>query len=321
MPRACACLSTCRPARPLDVLAVGLNSIDLLAVVRWPSGRRRQGRDARVRPAAGRAVGVGRSRAGAARLRACATSVGSATTTSAGSGLESLRGEGVDVAGSSPCPARPASSRSSSSIATPGTRTVIWHRHPGLAMSPDDVPPDAVADARVVLRRLPGTSGRGRGRRRARRAGARTVVDVERVRPGIDALLRPSTSSSPPTAFPAAYTGPAVARRGAGGAAGRDCGAAVVCVTLGAEGSLARRRRPRVPHPGLRRAGRRHDRGRRRLPGRVHRRMAGRRRRGRTGGRCCAGPTRWRRSSAGAWGAHGQPDPGGGASALLAQAM
>ncbi len=51
---------------------------------------------------------------------------------------------------------------------------------------------------------------------RARRAGTRTVVDVERVRPGVDRLLRAMDVVIAADGFPEAYTGIGDARRGAG---------------------------------------------------------------------------------------------------------
>ena len=174
--------------------------------------------------------------------------------------------------------ARPASSPSSSSIATPA---------PDRDLEPPPGPGD-VAGRHPAARRSPTPASSwstARSRRpmtaaaeRARRAGARTVVDVERVRPGIDApAARRSTSSSPPPRFPRRYTGQP----------SRGAALAALQAETRRRGRVrdprTRRqpgpgRRPRVPHPGLPVAGRGHHRGRRRLPGRIHRRMAGRRR-------------------------------------------
>src|SRR5262249_1384204 len=74
--------------------------------------------------------------------------------------------------------------------------------------------------------------------RLARAAGMPTVADIEKVRPGIADLLQNIDAIIMAQEFPAALTGhddlgralPAIAR---------DFNASLVCVTLGAEGSLA----------------------------------------------------------------------------------
>jgi sugar/nucleoside kinase (ribokinase family) len=72
----------------------------------------------------------------------------------------------------------------------------------------------------------------------ARAAGIPTVIDVEKVRPGIGELLLHIDAIIAAQEFPCALTG----HEGLGHALetiGRDSGAAIVCVTLGQEGSLA----------------------------------------------------------------------------------
>jgi sulfofructose kinase len=73
----------------------------------------------------------------------------------------------------------------------------------------------------------------------ARRAGIPTIIDVERVRPGINELLQHIDVIIAAQDFPSALTGYEETGR-ALAALSREFAATVVCVTLGADGSLAR---------------------------------------------------------------------------------
>lgn len=118
-----------------------------------------------------------------------------------------------------------------------GERTIMWDRDPALTMSAEDVPRDAVTAGRILLVDCLETQAATTAARYAREAGMRTVVDVERVRPGIEDLLREIDVIIAAQEFPTELTG---ASLGAGLRQMADqFGAAVVCVTLGAEGSLA----------------------------------------------------------------------------------
>ena len=78
-------------------------------------------------------------------------------------------------------------------------------------------------------------------RRRVSRAtaGIPTIIDVERVRPGINELLQQIDAIIAAQAFPTELTGYEEPGR-ALEAMAREFAAPLVCVTLGAEGSLAR---------------------------------------------------------------------------------
>jgi sugar/nucleoside kinase (ribokinase family) len=106
-------------------------------------------------------------------------------------------------------------------------------------MQPSDVPARAVAAARVLHVDCHETATVTYAAEEARRAGTRTVIDIERVRPDTDRLLRAIDVVIAAEGFPAEYTG-----RTAPGAAlaalQASSGAAVVCMTLGEEGSLCR---------------------------------------------------------------------------------
>src|SRR5678816_4750304 len=66
-----------------------------------------------------------------------------------------------------------------------GERTVLWDRHPALNMQPGDVPEDAVASARLLIVDCHQTAASTHAARYARAAGIPTIIDVEKVRPGI----------------------------------------------------------------------------------------------------------------------------------------
>ena len=150
----------------------------------------------------------------------------------------SLAREGVDI---SACRVAPATRNGLSVILVDegtGERTVLWSRDPGLEMRPEDVDPATVCAGRVLLVDCHETAAATTAAREARRAGIRTVVDVEHVRDGIDALLGEIDVIVAAQDFPTALTG-----KGAPGAALRAIrdayDPALVCMTLGAEGSLA----------------------------------------------------------------------------------
>jgi sugar/nucleoside kinase (ribokinase family) len=226
------------PPRPFDAVTVGENSIDLVAVVDGhpaPNAKVEMHDFARLPGGESATAAVALARLGC-RVRY----VGRVGDDDFGrQGLDSLRQEGVAVDGV--VTVAGATSRFAIILVDRigGHRTVIWTLHPGLHMSADDVSESMVAEARVLLVNSQEPVPMAAIAERARRAGTRTVVDIERVRPGVDRLVRAMDVVIAADGFPEAYTG--VTARGAALAAlQEDCGAAVVCVTLGAEGSLAR---------------------------------------------------------------------------------
>jgi sulfofructose kinase len=118
-----------------------------------------------------------------------------------------------------------------------GDRTIMWDRHPGLAMTRADVPVDAVRSGRVLLVDCHEADAATHAAQLAREAGVPTVIDVERVRPGISELLEQIDVIIAAADFPGALTGKSLGE--ALGALARDFRAALVCATLGREGSLA----------------------------------------------------------------------------------
>ncbi len=229
---------TLPPPRAFDALTVGENSIDLVAVVDGhpaPNSKTEMQRFARL-PGGESATAA----AALARLGCRVRYIGRVGDDDFGRhGLDSLRDEGVDVAAVVIVPG--VTSRFAVILVdrAGGNRTVIWSLDPALHMSPSDVPDAALAATRVVLLNSQQPLVMADIAERARRAGTRTVLDVEGLRPGVDRLLRATDVVIAADGFPEACTGK-TSRGDALAALQAECGAAVVCVTLGPDGSLAR---------------------------------------------------------------------------------
>jgi sugar/nucleoside kinase (ribokinase family) len=119
-----------------------------------------------------------------------------------------------------------------------GERTVLWDRDPLLALDPTLLPVEAIASGRMLIVDCNQTAASAQAARHARAAGIPTVADIERVRPGIADLLQNIDAIIMAETFPAALTGHEEQGRALQHIA-RDFNAPLVCVTLGAEGSLA----------------------------------------------------------------------------------
>ena len=223
--------------RPFDAVGFGLNMTDLLLVLeRFPAPDSKQ-------PVRRQAYSPGGQAASAmvacARLGWRARYIGCFGDDENGrQGRASLTDEGVDI---SACRVASETRNGMSVILVDegtGERTVLWSRDPGLKLRPEDVEATAVGAGRVLLVDCHDTTASTAAARHARRTGARTVIDVERVRDGIDALLAEIDLIVTARDFPAALTG-----KGEPGAALRAIRdayrPALVCMTLGVEGSLA----------------------------------------------------------------------------------
>jgi sugar/nucleoside kinase (ribokinase family) len=224
--------------RTCDVLAVGENSIDLLAELDGHPAP-----DTKMALAAFTERPGGQSATAAvamARLGLRTRYIGRVGDDDYGRrGLESLVAEGIDVTGVVTVPG--VASRFAVILVDrkSGTRTVLWHRDPALLMAPADIPAAAVGAVRILYvdgSEVPAATAAAEA---ARRCGTRTVVDIEKAHDGTARLLRSIDVIIAAEAFPAALTGAS----SLGLALARmqdDTGAPVVCVTLGEEGSLAR---------------------------------------------------------------------------------
>ena len=88
-----------------------------------------------------------------------------------------------------------------------GERTVLWDRHPALTFEPQDVPRDAVTAGRMLIVDCHETAAATQAARYAREAGVPTIIDVEKVRPGIGDLLQQIDVLIAAQDFPTALTG------------------------------------------------------------------------------------------------------------------
>ena len=228
-----------RPAgvQPFDAVGFGLNTTDLLAVVtEYPlAGTKGPVRDLTILPGGQAATAM----TAVSRLGWSARYIGCFGDDPNGRlGRETLENAGIDVAA---CKTAAGTTNALSLILVDegsGQRTVPWSRHPGLRLGPKDVPFDAVRSGRVLLVDCHETAAATAATRHARAASIPTMIDVERVRPGIEELLSQIDIIITAQDFPEALTG-----IGDLGRALREIrhafGATMVCTTLGEEGSLA----------------------------------------------------------------------------------
>ncbi len=221
-----------------DVVGLGLNSIDLLAVVaEHPLANSKQRLQRFARLPGGQTAGA---------LVTCARQgwrtryLGRFGSDELGAvARDSLIAEGVDV---SAAPVVPGATNQFAVIlvdARSGDRTVLWDRHPLLSMTAADVSEEDAAAGRLLLVDCHETAAAARAARYARAAGVPTIVDVERVRPGIVDLLQHIDVIIAAEEFPSALTGIDDVGRALAVMA-VEYRPAIACVTLGAGGSLAR---------------------------------------------------------------------------------
>ena len=132
-----------------------------------------------------------------------------------------------------------------------GRRTVMWRRAPIVNMDAADIEPELLTSGRVLLVDCHQTAAATRAAAAARRSGVPTVIDVEEVRPGIEKLLAEIDLLITSQTFPEAFTG--VSGIGSALAAlAKRFQPALVCATLGQEGSLAIVRGSEIHTPGFR---------------------------------------------------------------------
>jgi len=226
-----------RGSTPFDVVTLGLNSIDYVALVAgFPGRNSKQRLDEFARRPGGQ---MATAAAVCARLGWRASYIGSfGDDDLAEIGRASLTDEGVDVSAAWNVPG--ATSQFAVVIVdrTSGERTVLWNRHPGLKIGTAQVSRDAVTSGRMLLVDCHETAAATQAARFARQAGIPTVVDVEKVRDGIHELLSNIDAIIAAQPFPAALTGYADQGR-ALAAMASEYNAPLVAVTLGEEGSLA----------------------------------------------------------------------------------
>jgi sugar/nucleoside kinase (ribokinase family) len=225
------------PPHVFDMIALGLNSLDIVAVIPShpvPGGKTRIERLATLPGGQSASAAVG-----CARLGWRAQYIGTfGDDDAARIGIESLERDNVDTSMVRRIPG--ATSHTSLVLvdARSGDRTVIWHRDARLAMDARDVPVDAVRAGRVLLVDDHEPFAATAAARAAREAGVRTVIDVEKLRPGTEELLRHIDVIIAAESFPSELTGlPDL------GSALREMARrfepSVTCATLGPKGSLS----------------------------------------------------------------------------------
>jgi sugar/nucleoside kinase (ribokinase family) len=279
-------------ARSFDVVGLGQNSVDLLAVLNsFPRSNTKHRIEKFARLPGGQ---VASAMVCCARLGWRARYVGRFGSDEIGAlGLASLTSEGVDVSATQQVDS-PTRFAMVLVDARTGDRTVLWDRDPRLVIRPGDIGQDVWASARALHVDCEDIPAATEAARIARSNGALTVIDVEAVLPGVPALLRHidiivASEGLPEKLTGHHDTGTALA------AMAREYGPAVACVTLGNAGSLAICQGRENPHARFRGARRRqHGRGRC-LPWGAHQRLPARRGRCRCRGRpdlrdCRRGP-------------------------------
>ena len=226
-----------RNTRFWDVVGLGENSVDFMAVVtEYPAPNSKQRLQHFERLPGGQTA---TALAACARLGCRARYVGSFGDDSLGTlSRESLSALGVDVSA-----ARIVSGATNRCAlilvdARTGDRTVLWDRHPDLAMTPAFVVTEAVTSGRLLIVDGVDLAASAGAARDARASGTTTIIDVEDVRPGIENVLPHIDAIIAGREFPAAFTGHDDIGR-ALDTIGREFHAGLVCVTLGAGGSLA----------------------------------------------------------------------------------
>jgi sugar/nucleoside kinase (ribokinase family) len=225
-------------ARSFDVVGLGQNSVDLLALLReFPTGNSKHRIERFVRLPGGQ---VASAMVCCARLGWRARYLGRFGSDELGTiGRESLTSEGVDVSAAEVIDGAHTRFAMILVDGRTGERTVLWDRDARLALPQDAVPRDAVESARVLLVDCDDMEASIEAAGIARANGIVTVIDVETLLPGLDALLPLIDVVIASEGFPEQFTG--IAETGdALRRLERDLSPALVCVTLGPLGSLAR---------------------------------------------------------------------------------
>ena len=223
-------------SRPFDVIGLGQNSVDQLAVIaELPRSNSKHRIEKFARLPGGQ---VASAMVCCARLGWRSRYVGRFGNDDLGRlGLASLEQEGVDTTAAQTVEARTRSAIVLVDGPT-GDRTVLWDRDPALALRAGDVADDVWRSARVLHVDCEDIAAATSAAKLARADGALTVIDVEAVLPGVPALLRNIDVIVASEGFPERLTG----HKDTGSALAamaREYGPAVACVTLGSSGSLA----------------------------------------------------------------------------------
>jgi sulfofructose kinase len=235
--------------RPFDVAGFGQNSVDLLAVVaEYPTSNSKQRLQRFTRLPGGE---IATAMATCVKLGWRASYIGAFGGDELGTlSRDSLLEAGVDLNASRTVEGATNQFAVILVDARSGARTVLWDRHPDLAWDPNDVPRLAVTAGRMLIVDCHETAAATLAARYAREAGVPTVIDVEKVRPGIAELLGQIDVIITAQDFPGALTGHEDLGRALATMAA-EFPARVVCATLGEDGSLARCGGREIRTPGF----------------------------------------------------------------------
>ena len=224
--------------RSCDVVGLGQNSVDLVAMLReFPTGNSKQRIERFARFPGGQ---VASALVCCARLGWRARYLGRFGADELGEiGRNSLTAEGVDVAAAEVIAGAHTRFAMILVDGRTGDRTVLWDRDARLALTGADVPAEAVGTARVLLVDCDDVEASVAAATVARASGVVTAIDVEGVVPGLDRLLPLIDLVIASEGFPERWTassetGRALERLDA------ELRPALTCVTLGPRGSLAR---------------------------------------------------------------------------------
>ena len=225
--------------RPFDLVGLGQNSVDYVAVAATRPAQNSKQRLEQLACLPGGQVAT--AIVAAARLGWRTRYIGSFGDDAAGRlSRESLAAEGVDVRAARTMPG--VANRAAVILvdARTGERTVLWHRDPALRLDPlDGDAREAAISGRLLLVDCEDIAAATDAATAARQAAVPTMVDIEDVQSGTHALLQKIDAIISAEEFPAALTGHADLGR-ALEAIEREFHPALVCATLGAQGSLAR---------------------------------------------------------------------------------
>jgi sulfofructose kinase len=235
--------------RTTDLLAVGENSVDLIAVLgSHPQANAKEPLLDYVELPGGEAASAA---VGVARLGWRAKYIGRFGDNRLGDlARQHLRAEGVNLDDAVTVPGTPNRLAVILVNRLTGDRTVLWHRHPQLALRSDDVSEAVLEQSRVLLVGSDDVQAMTSIARRARACGVRTVGDLERVHDGTGDLLAQLDVIVMASSFPETFTG----EKHLGTALRKiasDTRAPLICVTLGSEGCLALANGHEVHVPGF----------------------------------------------------------------------
>ena len=234
--------------RSFDVIAVGENSMDLLATVpRWPSADEKLELLNLVSLPGGQAASAA---VGCARLGCRTQYLGVFGNDEHGRSVErALRAEGVDTR---TCVTAAAPNRTAFVLVDPsaGTRAVLSRRDPALHWPDVSGFSGRVTRTRSLLVDTTDLAAAIAAATAAKKAGVPVMVDVDRSEPGVDRLLKQVDVLIAAEGFPQAHTGaksigPAMRQLRA------EYGAAIVVVTLGRSGALCWDGQAEVESPGF----------------------------------------------------------------------